>query len=101
MNENPLAPVPDSSPAVMETMAENIVLTPTAQQYLNQTGPWIRFFSILMFVVSGFMMLAGVFMVLMGFMGKFASPGSLRMLGRCPPASAWYFWARSTFSWRF
>src|SRR5512145_3130344 len=81
MNENPLNPVPESGPAVMETMAGNIALTPAAQQYLNQTGPWIRFFSILMFVVSGFMMLAGVLLVLMGFMGKLASPGPLQGAG--------------------
>jgi len=84
MDDSSLTPVPDAIPAAMEPVTENVLLTATAQQHLCQTGPWIRFFSILMFVASGFVMLVGILMVLMGFFGRLASSGALQGVGPMP-----------------
>ena len=40
--------------------AATVGLTPLAQQYLNETRPWVRFISVLTFVAAGFMLLAGL-----------------------------------------
>ena len=75
MNEDPSTPVPEAESDPVEQGSGSIILTPGAQNYLNATGPWIRFFSILMFVGAGFMMLACVMMVLLGFVGGISTPG--------------------------
>ena len=75
MSEDPSAPVPEAGLAAAERVSAGIPLTPGAQNLLNGTGSWMRFFSILMFVAAGFMMLAGVMMVLLGFVGGISSPG--------------------------
>jgi hypothetical protein len=50
-------------PPVMEPSVEPAVsvatLTPLAQQYLDQTRPWVRFISIMTFVSAGFMLVVG------------------------------------------
>lgn len=38
-------------------------ITPIAQQYLDQTRPWVRFMSIMHFVGAGFMLLVGIAML--------------------------------------
>ena len=78
MDDNSHTPVPDAIPAAMEPVTENVLLTAAARQHLCQTGPWLRFFSILMLIASGFVMLVGILMVLMGLFGKFAAPGPLQ-----------------------
>jgi hypothetical protein len=56
--------------------APDICLTSVAQQYLNQTRPWARFMSIVMFVFAGLMVLAGLAMFLAGLAGGLASHAS-------------------------
>jgi hypothetical protein len=58
-------------------------LTPLAQQYLNQTRPWVRFMSIVIFVMSGLMVLMGLVMLLIGIFGGLAASntGGLGPLG--------------------
>jgi hypothetical protein len=51
-----------------ETVTD-VFLTTVAQQYLNQTRPWARFISILLFISSGLMFLGGLAMFLIGLMG--------------------------------
>ncbi len=84
MNDDFPTAVPDAIPAAVEPVPENVILTATARQHLCQTGPWIRFFSILMLIGSGFVMLIGILMVLMGFFGGFASQGPLPGVGPMP-----------------
>jgi hypothetical protein len=44
-------------------------LTPLAQQYLDQTRPWVRFMSIMTFASAGLMLLAALMMLLVGVFG--------------------------------
>ena len=48
------------------TVSEKIYLTSTAQQFLNQTRPWLRFFSVMTFIAAGVMAIAGIAMIVMG-----------------------------------
>jgi hypothetical protein len=75
MNEDPTVSVPESGSMGTKSIPEAIVLTAAARQYLTQTGPWIRFFSILLFVLSGLMFLAGVGMILLGIVSIYATGG--------------------------
>ena len=69
MAENPPTSISESGSAVLGPIPTDVQLTSAAQQHLNQTGPWVRFMSILMFIGSGFMILAGVFIMLLGLVG--------------------------------
>ncbi len=55
------------------TEPEATVLTPLGRQYLDQTRPWVRFMSILIFVGAGFMALAGFGMMALSTAGGLAS----------------------------
>jgi hypothetical protein len=59
MNENPETPGTDSPAA--------IYLTDTALRFLKQTKPWTRFMSIMIFISSAFMVLAGLAVSILGF----------------------------------
>jgi len=52
----------------------DVCLTSTAQQYLNQTRPWVWFMSIILFISSGLMFLGGLVMFLVGLMGSGGMP---------------------------
>ncbi len=58
-------------------------LTPLAQRYLDQTRPWVRFLSIVAFVMAGFMLVAGGAMFAIGVFGSMAARnrGELGPLG--------------------
>jgi hypothetical protein len=58
MNENPETPGTDR-PA-------DICLTDAAQRFLSQTKPWTRFMSIMAFIGSAFMIIAGFAVALLG-----------------------------------
>ncbi len=64
MNENPDA-VPETGSDNTGFVPADLPLTAAAQQFLYQTGPWIRFISIMIFIGSGFMALLGLAMILM------------------------------------
>jgi len=73
MNENPDAfvGVPD------------IPLSPTAKQHLDQTRPWVKFMSIMIFITSAFMIVMAILMVTVGLRPRFApvGPGRLGSFG--------------------
>jgi hypothetical protein len=73
----PVASMPDAQPAVSTPEVPPVVLTPDAQHYLSQTGPWVRFLSIMMFIGAAFMILSGAGMVLIGLAGLDSSMGSM------------------------
>jgi hypothetical protein len=52
------------------------VLTQSAQLYLDQTRPWVRFMSVFTFVGAAVMALAGLAMMVMGIAGGLAATGS-------------------------
>lgn len=58
-------------------------LTPLAQQYLDQTRPWVRFMSIAIFVMAGLMVLLGLVMLLVGIFGglRVTNTGGLGAVG--------------------
>jgi hypothetical protein len=68
MNENPepLAP------------PQEIPLTPLANQYLDQTRPWAKFMSVMTFIIAAFMVVAAIFIPLMGFGSRFVPVGQER-----------------------
>lgn len=74
-------------PPVMESSVEPAVsvatLTPLAQQYLDQTRPWVRFLSVVAFVMAGFMLVVGGAMFAVGIFGSMAarSQGDIGPLG--------------------
>lgn len=74
MGEYPTDAVPGAESSVGATDGSAVVvgLTPLAQQYLDQTRPWVRFMSIVIFVMSGLMVLMGIGMLLVSMFGGFA-----------------------------
>ena len=85
MSEYPADHVPgtDSSSGATGGGPVMASLTPLAQQYLDQTRPWVRFMSIVIFVMAGLMVLLGLVMLLIGIFGGLAARngGGLGMLG--------------------
>jgi TonB family protein len=63
MNENPDA-VPETGSGNTGFVPADLPLTAAAQQFLYQTGPWVRFMSIMIFIWSGIMALLGLAMIL-------------------------------------
>jgi ABC-type glycerol-3-phosphate transport system permease component len=84
MNDNPMNATPDPAASSDGFSAQGIPLTSVAQQYLNQTRPWARFISIMIFIGAAFMVLAGLAMVMAGLIARetFQSlPGGGPILG--------------------
>jgi vacuolar-type H+-ATPase subunit I/STV1 len=75
MNEYPAAGVPEAEASTGATDGSAVVvgLTPLAHDYLDQTRPWVRFMSIVVFVMSGLMVLLGIAMLAVSVFGGFAS----------------------------
>jgi uncharacterized membrane protein YjgN (DUF898 family) len=73
MSEYPAEPPFGTGPGTGATGGAKVVtLTPLAQQYLDQTRPWVRFLSIVTFVSAGLMALV---MLLVGMVGGLAGGG--------------------------
>jgi len=104
MNENPdaIAPVPD------------IPLTSTAKQHLDQTRPWVKFMSVMIFITSAFMIVMAILMVTVGLGPRFTPQGhgrieSLGAIGFFANVAAAFFYillailyvAPGVFLWRF
>jgi hypothetical protein len=77
MSAHPADHVPgtDSSSAAVEGGTPTASLTPRAQEYLDQTRPWVRFMSIMIFASAGLMALAGMAMLLVAVLGGFRAVG--------------------------
>lgn len=71
MEENTLDPSSEDSVVVEEAESEDVLLSEKGRKYLNQTGPWVRFLSVIIFISVGFMMLGGLAIVLVGMTGAF------------------------------
>jgi hypothetical protein len=67
------APVAVSVVGATDGSAVVVGLTPLAHQYLDQTRPWVRFMSIVVFVISGLMVLMGIALLLVSLLGGFAT----------------------------
>jgi hypothetical protein len=75
--EQPMSEQPTSQAPVMESgvgaIGGLVGLTPRAQQYLDETRPWVRFISILTFVMAGFMLLGGLGLLAFTVLGGLAA----------------------------
>jgi hypothetical protein len=82
MIEYPADHVPgtDSNSAATDGGSVIASLTPLAQQYLDQTRPWVRFMSVMVFVSTGLMVVLGLVMLLVSIFGGLAA-GSREELG--------------------
>jgi len=54
----------------------DILLTEKGQKFLNQTRPWVRFLSIMVFIGAGFMVIGGLAMLLLSMTGSLVGAGS-------------------------
>jgi len=77
MSEYPMDHVPgtNADSAATDGGTPAASLTPLAQQYLDQTRPWVRFMAILIFVSVGLMALVGISMLLVAVLGGFRAMG--------------------------
>lgn len=82
MSDHPADHVPgtDVRGAATDGGAVLASLTPLAQQYLDQTRPWVRFMSVVTFVSAGLMVLTGLVMLLISVFGGLAA-GNREELG--------------------
>ena len=90
MNENPYS-MPGTESGSEQFVPKEISLSPAGQQFLNQTRPWVRFMSVMMFIMAGFMFLAGLIMIGTGavFVGQSRLNNPMSALG---PAVAGTFY---------
>lgn len=75
MNDHPADHVPGTNTRVVATAggAVRASLTPLAQQYLDQTRPWVRFMSVITFVSAGLMVVVGLAMLVISVFGGLAA----------------------------
>jgi len=64
MDEYPDAK-PETGSGNIGSVPADISLTTAAQQFLYQTGPWVRFMSVMIFISAGFMALLGAGLILL------------------------------------
>jgi amino acid transporter len=78
MSEYPADRVPGagSNRAAADGGTPAAILTPLAQQYLDQTRPWVRLMSVIVFVSAGLMVLVGISMLLVVALGGFRAMGN-------------------------
>ena len=77
MSEYPADHVPgtDFDSAATDGGVPIASLTPLAQQYLDQTRPWVRFMSVMTFVSAGLMALVGIGTLLVAVLGGVPATG--------------------------
>ncbi len=75
MGEHPTDRVAGAESGIGTTDGGAVVvgLTSLAHQYLDQTRPWVRFMSVMIFVVAGLMVLMGIAMLVVSMLGGFAA----------------------------
>ena len=85
MTKSPADHVPGTEPGIGATGGGAVMasLTPLAEQYLDQTRPWVRFMSVVTFGGAGLMVLVGLVMLAVGLFSGLAgtSTGGLGPLG--------------------
>ncbi len=55
---------------------EDVLLTANGQKFLNQTRPWARFLSIMVFISAAFTLLGGLMVILVGITGNLIGGGN-------------------------
>jgi hypothetical protein len=70
MEENTIDSVREDAKYIPEGKSEDVILSEKGRKYLSQTGPWVRFLSILFFISIGFMVLGGLAILFVGMTGS-------------------------------
>ncbi len=70
MEENRFDSAPEEAIDLPEEKSQDVILTEKGRKYLGQTGPWVRFLSILFFISIGFMVLGGLAILIVGMTGS-------------------------------
>jgi hypothetical protein len=73
MDENPMEPEITDRADVKTMEPENVLLTADGQKFLNQTRPWVRFMSIMVFIGAAVSLLAGLMSFLLEVTGGLVS----------------------------
>lgn len=90
MDENPMDQASEYAAGVETAEAEDVLLTDKGYKFLNQTRPWARFMSIMVFIGAAFMMLGAATMFVLGLTGNLVGarseifrqmPGGILSLG--------------------
>jgi len=76
MEENSADPISNGMVDVETETPADVLLTADGQRFLNQTRPWVRFMSIIVFIGAAFMVLGGVMLFLVGITGSLANTGN-------------------------
>jgi len=83
MNENPDA-VPETGMVNAGLVPTDISFSSTAQNFLNQTKPWIRFMSVMIFISAALMAVVGIGLMLMS-IGTGMMPAASGRFGAVAP----------------
>lgn len=75
MNENPIEPEITQRMDLEDIRPEEILLTPDGQKFLNQTRPWARFLSIMVFIGAAFTLLGALTVMLVTMTGSLFDAG--------------------------
>ena len=78
MEENRLDSVREEGIDIVTEKSAAVILSEKGLKYLGQTGPWVRFLSVMFFICIGFMVLGGLAMLIVGMTGT--------LLGKSNPA---------------
>jgi hypothetical protein len=84
MDENYTDPESEDEAATGETETESneaaeredVLLTADGQKFLNQTRPWVRFLSVMVFIATAFMVIGALMMFLVGITGNLFGSGN-------------------------
>ncbi|MBN2242226.1 MAG: hypothetical protein JW793_06010 [Acidobacteria bacterium] len=76
MDENPIEPIITDRMDVQTTEPESVLLTPDGRKFLDQTKPWARFLSIMVFIGAGFTFLGGLTVLIATMAGALFNAGS-------------------------
>jgi hypothetical protein len=91
-DQPPESPTGFQSSGVSADAMTTTVLSPRAQEYLDQTRPWVRFISIMVFVGAAFMALAGLVMIALTMAGAMAASGANAPFGAVGVVAAGFFY---------
>jgi hypothetical protein len=91
-DQPPESPAGFQSSGVSADATTTTVLSPQAQEYLNQTRPWVRFISIMVFVGAAFMALAALVMIALTMAGAMAARGAYAPFGAVGVVAAAFFY---------
>jgi hypothetical protein len=81
MDENSMDPIPYNTIDVGEAAPADVLLTADGRKFLNQTRPWVRFMSIMVFIGAGFAALCGLSMFLLEATGDMVATKNEAFLG--------------------